>query len=187
MVWVGVSAEMTMTRESSTTSTGVSLNDTTTTASANDSESMWSVLERLNQERAVYLLPAVIWVILLMIIGIIGNGLVIYVYRRRFKRTSSNYFILTMAIFDLVACLIGMPTEIYDLLKPFTFYSEFGCKVFRSTENFTVYGSVVVLIEIAFDRYFKICRPLMIVSLFKIKVRLLSMLLYVHSDPTDYW
>ena len=167
-----------MTRESSTTFSGSSsLNDTaaaaavvTTTAAANDSESVWSILERLNDERAVYFLPAVIWVILLMVVGVVGNTLVIYVYRRRFKRTSSNYFILTMAIFDLVACLVGMPTEIYDLLKPFTFYSEFGCKLFRATENFTIYGSVVVLVEIAFDRYFKICRPLMVVSLFKIKV-----------------
>ncbi|KAK7503398.1 hypothetical protein BaRGS_00005319, partial [Batillaria attramentaria] len=129
-----------------------------------------SILDHLNDQRAIYFLPAVIWVILLMVVGIIGNSLVIYVYRRRFKRTSSNYFILTMAIFDLVACLIGMPTEVYDLLKPFTFYSEFGCKVFRSAENFSIYGSVVVLVEIAFDRYFKICRPLMVIRLFTIKV-----------------
>ncbi|KAK7101649.1 hypothetical protein V1264_019997 [Littorina saxatilis] len=163
---------MTMTRESSTSSThtsaAASQNDTM--VNLNDTESVWATLERLNHERAIYFLPAVIWVVILMIVGVIGNVLVIYVYRRRFKRTSSNYFILTMAIFDLVACLIGMPTEIYDLLKPFTFYSEFGCKVFRTTENFTVYGSVVVLVEIAFDRYFKICRPLMVVSLFKIKL-----------------
>ncbi|KAL8587104.1 hypothetical protein ACOMHN_026072 [Nucella lapillus] len=151
-----------------------SINDTAVTTEGEGvgmaEEEMWVVLERLNRERAVYFLPAIVWVILLMVVGVVGNVLVIYVYRRRFKRTSSNYFILTMAIFDLVACLIGLPTELYDLLKPFTFYSEFGCKLFRGTENFTIYGSVVVLVEIAFDRYFKICRPLMIVSLFKIKV-----------------
>ncbi|XP_076448290.1 D(2) dopamine receptor A-like [Babylonia areolata] len=152
------------------------VNDTTATMTMTmmmttmDEEEAWAELERLNGERAMYFLPAIVWLVLLMVVGVVGNALVIYVYRRRFKRTSSNYFILTMAIFDLVACLIGLPTEIYDLLKPFTFYSEFGCKLFRSTESFTIYGSVVVLVEIAFDRYFKICRPLMIVSLFKIKV-----------------
>lgn len=55
---------------------------------------------------------------------------------------------------------------------------EFDCsmflcvcvQMFRCTENFTIYGSVVVLVEIAFDRYFKICRPLMVIRLFTIKV-----------------
>ncbi|XP_076469231.1 uncharacterized protein LOC143299733 [Babylonia areolata] len=155
-----------------TTSSSTSLPHDDDQQAANDTggESLWVVLERLNHERAVYFLPAVVWVLLLMMVGVVGNVLVIYVYRRRFKRTSSNYFILTMAVFDLVACLIGLPTEVYDLMKPFTFYSEFGCKLLRATENFTIYGSVVVLVEIAFDRYFKICRPLMMVSLFKIKV-----------------
>lgn len=153
-----------------TTDITTSSNDTSNVV-YNDSESVWAELERLNDERAVYFIPAVLWVLTLMVVGVLGNTLVIYVYRRRFKRTSSNYFILTMAIFDLVACGVGMPTEIYDLLKPFTFSSDVGCKIFRSTEIFTIYGSVVVLVEIAFDRYFKICRPLMVVSLFKIKVR----------------
>ncbi|KAL8591406.1 hypothetical protein ACOMHN_022212 [Nucella lapillus] len=169
---------MTMTKNdahpspSSSSSSSTLLNDTTSTpnTTTNVTESFWAILERLNHERAIYFLPAVVCVLLLMVVGVIGNTLVIYVYRRRFKRTSSNYFILTMAVFDLVACLIGLPTEVYDLLNPFTFYSEFGCKLLRATENFTIYGSVVVLVEIAFDRYFKICRPLLMVSLFKIKV-----------------
>ena len=136
------------------------------------------LLARLNRERAIYFLPAIMWIAVLMLIGTFGNSLVIYVYGRRFKHTSSNYFILTMAVFDLVVCLIAMPTEIYDLLKPFTFYNEIGCKVFRSAENFAIYGSVVVLIEIAFDRYIKICWPLKIVSLQKIKVSKLHFYLF---------
>lgn len=111
-----------------------------------------------------------IWVGILMVVGVIGNSLVVYVYRRRFKKTSSNYFILSMAIFDLIACLVGMPTEIYDLNNPYTFYSSAGCKILRGCEVFTVYGSATVLVEIAFDRYFKICRPLLIVSLSKIRM-----------------
>nr|KAI8758923.1 neuromedin-U receptor 2-like [Biomphalaria glabrata] len=44
-----------------------------------------------------------------------------------------------------------------------------GCKILRWCETFTVYGSLIVLLEIGFDRYFKICRPLMMVSLSKIR------------------
>lgn len=136
----------------------------------NSSEEITAILSLLNYERALYNIPAMIWVGLLMVVGVIGNSLVVYVYRRRFKKTSSNYFILSMAIFDLIACLVGMPTEIYDLNNPYTFYSSAGCKILRGCEVLTVYGSATVLVEIAFDRYFKICRPLMIVSLSKIRM-----------------
>ncbi|XP_012935220.1 tyramine receptor Ser-2-like isoform X2 [Aplysia californica] len=127
-------------------------------------------LEILNRQRVMYYIPAMIWVGVLMFIGVIGNSLVVYVYRRRFKKTSSNYFILTMAVFDLISCAIGMPFELYDLNNPFTFYSTAGCKILRGCVTFTIFGSAIILVEIAFDRYFKICRPLMVVSLSKIRM-----------------
>lgn len=141
-----------------------------TMASPNSSEEIAALLNKVNYERALYNIPAMIWVGLLMVVGVIGNSLVVYVYRRRFKKTSSNYFILSMAIFDLVACLVGMPTEIYDLNNPYRFYSSAGCKILRGCAVFTVYGSATVLVEIAFDRYFKICRPLLMVSLTRIRM-----------------
>ncbi|CAG5117687.1 unnamed protein product [Candidula unifasciata] len=136
----------------------------------NSSLDIEALLYKVNYERALYNIPAMIWVGLLMFVGVIGNSLVVYVYRRRFKKTSSNYFILSMAVFDLVACLLGMPTEIYDLNNPYTFYSSTTCKVLRGCAVFTVYGSATVLVEIAFDRYFKICRPLLMVSLSRIRM-----------------
>ncbi|RUS77090.1 hypothetical protein EGW08_015145 [Elysia chlorotica] len=128
------------------------------------------ILEDLNYQRMLAHIPAMVMVSFLMLIGLVGNSLVVYVYKRRFKKTSSNYFIMTMAVFDLLACLIGMPTELYDLSNPYTFYSTMNCKLLRGCQAFTVYGSSVVLVEIAFDRFFKICRPLLKVSLWRIKM-----------------
>ncbi|XP_059144895.1 D(3) dopamine receptor-like [Physella acuta] len=137
----------------------------------NTTDELHAILYELSQERALYNIPAMIFVCLLMFLGVVGNSLVVYVYSSRFKKTSSNYFILTMAVFDLIACAIGMPTEIYDLNNPYTFYSVAGCKILRGCEVFNVYGSAIVLVEIAFDRYFKICRPLMMVNLSRIRVQ----------------
>ena len=133
-------------------------------------EEKQKILEDLNYQRMLAHIPAMVMVSFLMLIGLVGNSLVVYVYKRRFKKTSSNYFILTMAVFDLLACLIGMPTELYDLSNPYTFYSTVSCKLLRGCQAFTVYGSAVVLVEIAFDRFFKICRPLLRVSLWRIKM-----------------
>ena len=129
-----------------------------------------AILVELNAKRMQAHIPAMVMVSCLMLVGLVGNLLVVYVYKRRFKKTSSNYFIMTMAVFDLLACLIGMPTELYDLTNPYTFYSTVSCKLLRGCETFTVYGSAVVLVEIAFDRFFKICRPLLRVSLWRIKM-----------------
>ena len=146
------------------------LNSSSSTMQNLSDEEKQEILEDLNYQRMLAHIPAMVMISFLMLIGLVGNSLVVYVYKRRFKKTSSNYFILTMAVFDLLACLIGMPTELYDLSNPYTFYSTVSCKLLRGCEAFTVYGSAVVLIEIAFDRFFKICRPLLRVSLWRIKM-----------------
>lgn len=133
-------------------------------------EEVMQKLKVFNDMQALRYFPVFVFVIIMMVLGTVGNVLVIYVYRKRFRKTSSNYFIVSMAIFDLLACVIGMPTEIYDLRNSYTFYSSTGCKIFRYTGSVTVYGSVIILIEIAVDRYFKICHPLMIIELVKIKI-----------------
>lgn len=157
-------------QDNSVDSMQVTVSSPMITSYGNSSEEITTLLRALNHERALYNIPAMIWVSLLMVVGVVGNSLVVYVYRRRFKKTSSNYFILSMAIFDLIACLVGMPTELYDLNNPYTFYSSAGCKILRGCEVFTVYGSATVLVEIAFDRYFKICKPLLVVRLSRIRM-----------------
>ena len=133
-------------------------------------EEMKAKLQAFNDIQALRYFPVFVFVIIMMVLGIVGNVLVIYVYRKCFRKTSSNYFIVSMAIFDLLACVIGMPTELYDLRNSYTFYSSIACKIFRYTSSVSVYGSVIILIEIAVDRYFKICHPLMIIEIVKIKI-----------------
>lgn len=102
--------------------------------------------------------------------GFIGNILVLHVFHLKFKKTSSNYFILSLAVFDLFTCTVGMPTEIYDMLYSYTFYSAAGCKLLRFAETVSTFGSVFILVAMACDRYVKICLPMKIVELFKIKI-----------------
>ncbi|XP_052781853.1 neuromedin-U receptor 1-like isoform X1 [Mya arenaria] len=132
-------------------------------------EEIDAALSHYNEVQALRYFPVFAFLVIVMVVGTIGNGLVLFVYCKRFRKTSSNYFIVAMAVFDMLACLIGLPTEIYDLWFSYTFYSEAVCKIFRYTEAVVVYGSAIILVEIAFDRYFKICKPLMLIELYKIK------------------
>ncbi|CAI9716296.1 orexin receptor type 2-like isoform X2 [Octopus vulgaris] len=128
-------------------------------------------LAELNDLEAQKYLLVIIFVALLMLVGTPGNILVLYIYRGRFKRVStSNYFIEALAIFDLIACMIGMPTEVYDLRYPYMFSSDIGCKILRFSGTFTVIGSSMILLEVAVDRYWKVCKPHDKMSVLSIKI-----------------
>jgi len=144
-------------------------NDVTVSTTTLSHEDADALLGHYNRVQALRYLPVFAFLVIVMVVGTIGNGLVLFVYCKRFRKTSSNYFIVSMAVFDLLACVIGLPTEIYDLRFSYTFYSTAVCKIFRYTEAVVVYGSAIILVEIAFDRYFKICKPLMLIELYKIK------------------
>lgn len=118
------------------------------------------VLQRLNNEKVITLLPVIILVILMMIMGIVGNILVCIVYIFKIRRAPSHYFILYLAILDLVSCCIGMPSELSDLFQPLTFPSANACKFLRFVLSFTIISSSIILICVAFDRYYKVCKPL---------------------------
>ena len=124
----------------------------------------------LNQKKSFMFLPVIIALIILMICGIVGNGLVCYVYRWRFRRTTSNFFILFLAIVDLLSCCLGMPFEISDLLLPYMFDAPAACKILRFMETWTISASGLTLVCVAFDRYYKLCKPLRRFTILKAKI-----------------
>ncbi|XP_052244973.1 neuromedin-U receptor 1-like [Dreissena polymorpha] len=106
-----------------------------------------ALLDQYNQEQAIRYLPVFVFLIIILFIGTNGNSLVLFVYCKMFRKTSSNYFIVAMAIFDLLACVLGLPTELYDLRYSLTFYSGAICKIFRYTET-VVYGSAIIYVQL---------------------------------------
>ncbi|VDH99073.1 hypocretin (orexin) receptor 2 [Mytilus galloprovincialis] len=115
-------------------------------------------LVRLNDEKALFYLPVIIYMLILMFVGTFGNILVCFVYLSKQTKTSSHYFILALAMLDLLTCLVGMPTEVADLRYPYMFYAPAACKLLRFIESVSIIGSSIILIAVAFDRFFRICR-----------------------------
>ncbi|VDI69097.1 Hypothetical predicted protein [Mytilus galloprovincialis] len=89
-------------------------------------------LDRVNDEMAAVLLPAILIVGVYMIVGIFGNPLVIYYYGCFVKPSPSYHFIVTMAVFDLIVCCVSMPLEIVDMR--FKISARTACKNFRFGE-----------------------------------------------------
>jgi len=120
---------------------------------------MDSRLQELNDETVRVLIPAIVVVTLLMIIGLIGNPLVIYFFGFRVKRTASYMFIVTLACFDFITCSVSMPLEIVDIVRFYTFENSNACRLLRFVNYFASIASAAILIAIAVDRFRRICKP----------------------------
>lgn len=129
-----------------------------------------AILWKLNSEKIVLLLPVIIFVIITILIGLVGNSLVCYIYTYRLRRSPSRYFILFLALLDLISCVVGAGSELSDLFQPYVFTATWSCKLLRSGLSFTIISASFTLICVAFDRYYKVCKPLKAFPVKKVKI-----------------
>ena len=116
-------------------------------------------LEELNEKLFVLHIPALIFVTVSMVIGITGNCLVVFIYKRNYRRTNHRYFILFLASIDLLACCTGLPFLIASLRLPYLMNSAIACKVLRYFHYWANNSSGLLLVVISVERYRRICRP----------------------------
>ena len=117
-----------------------------------------SRLQEIENEALLLKSPTIIFLVALMIIGIPGNGLVLYIYRCRLSHTTPRLLIITLACFDFFNCVFGMPFEIVNVSHDFFLDIPTLCKLFRFNNTVCTSGSILTLLFIAADRYRKICR-----------------------------
>lgn len=111
-----------------------------------------------NEQFEIYIYPFV-FTLVYMVVGFIGNFIVIYIFTCQWKLTKTTVFILTLAIVDIFSCMFNMPIEAATLWQPLDFDHENICKISRYTTFFASAGSSFVLVAIAIDRYLMVCRP----------------------------
>ncbi|XP_046557953.1 neuromedin-U receptor 2-like [Haliotis rubra] len=137
-----------------------------TVASRNMSDANRSAtLEQLNAERRLLLLPVIAVFCVVMVTGIIGNILAIYVYGRRYQMKAAILFMIILAATDLLSCSVCLPFEIYDNVNSFLNQIPIPCKIFRFIEAFTNTFSGLILVCIASDRFRNTRYPLEMPSL----------------------
>ncbi|XP_013081946.2 D(2)-like dopamine receptor [Biomphalaria glabrata] len=116
-------------------------------------------LQAVNNSIVRTLLPAIAYLSVLIVLGLSGNLLVIYVFAFRTKTTVQHFYFISLAVFDLFCCLISMPAEIADIVFFYMYESEWACKILRFFVVFTTLNSSITLVAISIDRYRKICKP----------------------------
>ncbi|XP_060568627.1 5-hydroxytryptamine receptor 1F-like [Ruditapes philippinarum] len=124
-----------------------------------DANTTWT-LDELSKLKAAYLLPAVVYLGVLMIIGVIGNAFVIIIFYFRFSESTHRTFILVLAFYDFFACAVGAPWAITESFFAYSYMDAVSCKIFRFILYYTCIASSLTLVLIAFERHRKICTPL---------------------------
>ncbi|XP_048764305.2 C3a anaphylatoxin chemotactic receptor-like [Ostrea edulis] len=133
--------------------------DNSTGIISNTSRNIYQTLEEVNASKAEQRLPTVIFLVFLIIVGLIGNTVVIVAYSLKYPPSTFRLYILTLAVLDFLSCLIPMPLEVVDNAYPVMFYNEEFCKSGRFFGNVLKIGSAFVLVVMAAGRYKKICHP----------------------------
>ena len=109
-------------------------------------------------ELDIYHYSIAAFLLLIAITGIPGNLLIIGTFGCKKKKTSTDVFIIGLAITDVTFCLIS-PLNIYLLIKKDDVQNLTLCFAGFFSMYFSVYNSILLCLAIAFDRYFAISRP----------------------------
>lgn len=123
--------------------------------------SCWKeVVESLNLTWSGLMVPVEIMMCLFMIVGTIGNGMVLLVYSCRKQKTTAIIFAMFLACIDIFACIVIHPYVIYKLFNNYDQTWSNACKIFEFFVHFNLSLSGLALLLIAIDRFLAICRPL---------------------------
>ncbi|GMT36938.1 hypothetical protein PFISCL1PPCAC_28235, partial [Pristionchus fissidentatus] len=104
------------------------------------------------------LIPAIFCGIVL--IGTLGNILVIIVAVSRQMRNSTNTLIIGLAISDLMFLLICIPITALDYATSTWILPEWTCSLINYCQHTSAYMSVWTLALMAFDRFLAVCYPI---------------------------
>jgi len=102
---------------------------------------------------------------LFLAISLVGNTLIaIIIYKTKTMRTTTNYFILNMAMSDLLLPILVFPSSLIEMYEGFWFFSGEQGQAFCKVMLFIQYVSCLVSIEnlvlIAVDRFGAVVLPL---------------------------
>lgn len=102
--------------------------------------------------------PAFIFVSILLPIGLVGNSIALYIYGFRFQKQPVHVFLISLAVFDMIGCIFGIPLEMVALWYSKMYPSNVLCKLEKFFIFYSSITSTITLLVIAVERYNKVCR-----------------------------
>ncbi|XP_045162472.1 orexin receptor type 2-like [Mercenaria mercenaria] len=135
-----------------------------TESNSGSDKSSWTdstqLAEYLNEDIQRIVLPTIVFIGAEMVLGFVGNLLFLYVFGFRYHVCNYKYFVLSLAVIDILTTVTTMPGEMITQIYWYVYSVNLVCKVKSFCNVFTLTAEALCLLAIAIDRYRKVCRPL---------------------------
>lgn len=143
-----------------TLNTSVVTNSTTNNA-ANSTESVTVTAKQESFNFALQFVSTFL-LIIIIILALLGNALVIRAFAAfRKLRNLTNYFVISLAVTDILVAVFSMPVWVaYLLTGPQWKFSSWLLKIWQSMDIFCGVASISHLFLISIERYICISSPL---------------------------
>ncbi|XP_046576866.1 gastrin/cholecystokinin type B receptor-like [Haliotis rubra] len=123
-----------------------------------------SVAKAIPEMPLYILVTSTLLYVIIFLTGTIGNSVVAAVVGlRQDMRTSTNLFLVNLAVADLMVITVCMPTALVDIYaKDIWHFGATMCTLVPMLENCAAHASVLTMMVIASERFQAICHPLRI-------------------------
>ncbi|XP_069567362.1 neuromedin-U receptor 2 [Brachyistius frenatus] len=128
----------------------------------NDQFTEVNLFEILGPKRSPFFLPVTTVYLLIFLTGLSGNLLTCAVVAKHKKmRNPTNFYLVSLAVSDLLVLLFGMPLEVYDLWQNYPFpFGEGGCYFKTFLFETVCFASILNVTALSVERYIAVVHPL---------------------------
>ncbi|MEQ2241747.1 hypothetical protein ILYODFUR_028482 [Ilyodon furcidens] len=117
---------------------------------------------QLGPAKSPRFIPVCITYLVIFMVGVLGNSLTCTVILRyKVMQTPTNYYLLSLAISDLLVLLLGMPIELYEMQQNYPFLlGEGGCYFKIFLFETVCFASILNVTALSVERYVAVVHPL---------------------------
>ncbi|XP_028262437.1 neuromedin-U receptor 2 [Parambassis ranga] len=121
-----------------------------------------NLFEILGPKRSPFFFPVTSVYLLIFLTGLCGNVLTCAVIAKHKKmRNPTNFYLVSLAVSDLLVLLFGMPLEVYDLWQNYPFpFGEGGCYFKTFLFETVCFASILNVTALSVERYIAVVHPL---------------------------
>uniref|UniRef100_A0A3Q3Q9Z8 G-protein coupled receptors family 1 profile domain-containing protein n=1 Tax=Monopterus albus TaxID=43700 RepID=A0A3Q3Q9Z8_MONAL len=116
----------------------------------------------LGPPRSPVFLPICITYLTIFMVGVLGNSLTcVVILHYKAMQTPTNYYLLSLAVSDLLVLLLGMPLELYEMWQNYPFLlGEGGCYFKTFLFETVCFASILNVTALSVERYVAVVHPL---------------------------
>ncbi|XP_074543928.1 neuromedin-U receptor 1-like [Halichoeres trimaculatus] len=120
------------------------------------------LISEIGSRRSPEFLPICVTYLVIFLVGVLGNSLTCTVILRyRVMQTPTNYYLLSLAVSDLLVLLLGMPLELYEMWQNYPFLmGEVGCYFKTFLFEAVCFASILNVTALSVERYIAVVHPL---------------------------